>query len=121
VSIAVWGLAFKANTDDIRFSAAVKIVKQLAEDGYTVRAYDPAAMPRVQKQLGDKLEYGEKMFDVVKGADALCILTEWNEFRQADLMKVKSLLKRPLIIDGRNLYDPVNMKELGFIYISTGR
>ncbi len=121
VVIAVWGLAFKANTDDIRFSAAVKIVKQLAEDGYTVRAYDPAAIPRVQKQLGDKLEYGEKMFDVVKGADALCILTEWNEFRQADLMKVKSLLKRPLIIDGRNLYDPVNMKELGFIYISTGR
>jgi UDPglucose 6-dehydrogenase len=119
--IAVWGLAFKANTDDIRFAPAVKIVEQLAKDGYKVRVYDPAAMTNVKKQLGDSLEYFEKMYDVVDGADALCVLTEWNEFRQADLGKIKSLLKKPLIIDGRNLYDPSKMKELGFDYIGTGR
>jgi len=119
--LAVWGLSFKANTDDIRFAPAVKIVEQLAKDGYTVKVYDPAAMTNVKKQLGDSLEYYEKMYDMVSGADALCILTEWNEFRQADLAKIKSLLKKPLIIDGRNLYDPIRMKELGFTYISTGR
>ena len=119
--LAVWGLAFKANTDDIRFAPAVKIVEQLAKDGYTVRVYDPAAMTNVKKQLGSSLEYYEKMYDVVSGADALCILTEWNEFRQADLAKIKSLLKQPVVIDGRNLYDPVKMKEMGFKYIGTGR
>ncbi len=120
-SIAVWGLAFKANTDDIRFAPAVKIVEQLAKEGYVVRAYDPAAMPNVKKQLGDVIEYTDKQYEMLTGADALCILTEWNEFRQADLTRVKSLLKRPLIIDGRNLYDPVKLKDLGFAYISTGR
>jgi UDPglucose 6-dehydrogenase len=119
--LAVWGLSFKANTDDIRFAPAVKIVEQLAKDGYTVKAYDPAAMNNVKKQLGNSLEYYEKMYDVVSGADALCILTEWNEFRQADLAKIKSLLKQPVVIDGRNLYDPVKMKEMGFKYIGTGR
>jgi len=119
--VAVWGLAFKANTDDIRFAPAVKIVEQLAKDGYIVRVYDPAAMSNVKKQLGDSLEYNERMYDVVSDADALCILTEWNEFRQADLSKIKSLLKKPLIIDGRNLYDPVKMKDMGFAYIGTGR
>ncbi len=119
--LAVWGLAFKANTDDIRFAPAVKIVEQLAKDGYTVKAYDPAAMNNVKKLLGNSLEYYEKMYDVVSGADGLCILTEWNEFRQADLAKIKSLLKQPVVIDGRNLYDPVKMKEMGFKYIGTGR
>lgn len=119
--LAIWGLAFKANTDDIRFAPAVKIVEQLSKDGYIVRVYDPAAMANVNRQLGDSLEYYERMYDVVSGADALCILTEWNEFRQADLAKIKSLLKQPVVIDGRNLYDPVKMKDMGFEYIGTGR
>lgn len=120
-SIAVWGLAFKANTDDIRFAPAVKIVQELAQSGYRVKVYDPAAMPNVKAQLGDIVEYVDAQFEALEGSDALCILTEWNEFRQADLAKIKSMLKTPLIIDGRNLYDPQEMKELGFTYISTGR
>lgn len=119
--LAVWGLAFKANTDDIRFAPAVKIVTELAKSGYKLKVYDPAAMENVRKQIGDVVEYFDKQYDVVTGADALCILTEWNEFRQADLAKIKLLLKTPLIIDGRNLYDPSKMKELGFTYVSTGR
>lgn len=119
--VAVWGLAFKANTDDIRFAPAVKIVAELAKNGYKLKVYDPAAMANVKKQIGDVVEYFDKQYDVVSDADVLCILTEWNEFRQADLAKIKSLLKTPLIIDGRNLYDPVKMKDLGFEYIGTGR
>lgn len=119
--VAVWGLAFKANTDDIRFAPAVKIVTTLAKSGYKIVAYDPAAMPNVKKQLGDSICYAEDPYMAVDGAQALCILTEWNEFRQADLPKVKSLLKSPIIIDGRNLYDVKKMIGLGFSYISTGR
>lgn len=119
--IAVWGLAFKANTDDIRFAPSVKIVKALAEKGYSIAAYDPAAMANVRKELGDKITYVEKAFDTLTDAQALCVLTEWNEFKQADMHTVKELLGNPLIIDGRNLYDVKKMKELGFTYISTGR
>lgn len=119
--LAVWGLAFKANTDDIRFAPAVKIVEQLAKDGYQVVAYDPAAMPNVKKQLGDLISYHDKQYDMIEGADALCILTEWNEFKQADLAKIKQILKNPLVIDGRNLYEVQKMKNLGFTYVSTGR
>jgi UDPglucose 6-dehydrogenase len=119
--LAVWGLAFKANTDDIRFAPAVKIVEQLAKDGYQIVAYDPAAMPNVKKQLGDLIAYSEKQYEMIEGADALCILTEWNEFKQADLVKIKKILKNPLVIDGRNLYEVQKMKDLGFTYISTGR
>ncbi len=120
-SIAVWGLAFKANTDDVRFAPAVKIVSALAKSGYKIVAYDPAAMPNVKRQIGDIIKYAEDPYEAVNGAQALCILTEWNEFRQADLPKVKSLLKDPIVIDGRNLYDVKKMKGMGFSYISTGR
>ena len=119
--LAVWGLAFKANTDDIRFAPAVKIVKALAEKGYDVIAYDPAAMPNVQRQLGDLIAYSEKQYEMIEAADALCILTEWNEFKLADLAKIKSIMKNPLVIDGRNLYEVQKMKDLGFTYVSTGR
>ncbi|MBP6993760.1 UDP-glucose/GDP-mannose dehydrogenase family protein [Candidatus Woesebacteria bacterium] len=119
--IAVWGLAFKQDTDDIRFSPTVKIIRELVAKGYTVSAYDPAAMANVKKQLGDSITYVDEPYQALEHADALCVLTQWNEFRQADLAKVKQLLKKPLIIDGRNLYDPIKMKEQGFTYISTGR
>ena len=119
--LAVWGLAFKANTDDIRFAPAVKIVEALAREGYQIVAYDPAAMPNVKNQIGDIISYHDAQYDMIEGADALCILTEWNEFKQADLAKIKSIMKHALVIDGRNLYDVKKMKELGFTYISTGR
>jgi len=119
--IAVWGLAFKQDTDDIRFAPSLKIIKALIAKGYSIVAYDPAAMGNVRKQLGDTITYTTDSYEAVKGADALCILTQWNEFRQADLKKVKSLLNKPLIIDGRNLYEPKEMEALGFTYISTGR
>jgi UDPglucose 6-dehydrogenase len=119
--LAVWGLAFKANTDDIRFAPAVKIVEALAREGYRIVAYDPAAMPNVKRQLGDIISYHDAQYEMIEGADALCILTEWNEFKQADLAKIKSIMKHALVIDGRNLYDVKKMKELGFTYISTGR
>jgi len=119
--VAVWGLAFKANTDDIRFAPSVKIAAALADKGYIVSAYDPAAMENVKKQIGDKISYASNAFEAINGADVLCVLTEWNEFRQADLRKVKASLKKPMIIDGRNLYDPKKMSSYGFTYISTGR
>jgi UDPglucose 6-dehydrogenase len=119
--IAVWGLAFKQDTDDIRFSPTVKIIKELLGKGYTITVYDPAAMENVKRQLGESIQYTDDPYKALAEADALCVLTQWNEFRQADLAKIKSLLKKPLVIDGRNLYDPVKMKGLGFSYISTGR
>ncbi len=119
--IAMWGLSFKPNTDDIRFAPSLYIIDELLSKGYTISAYDPAAQKNVQNKIGDKITYATDPYDAVKNADALCIMTEWNEFKQADLEKVKTLLKKPLIIDGRNIYNSENMKELGFTYISTGR
>lgn len=119
--IAAWGLAFKPNTDDIRFAPSLYIIEELLQMGYEVSAYDPAAMANVRRTLGDKIRYVDDMYEATKDADALCIFTEWNEFKQADLGKVKQNLKTPLIIDGRNLYQPEAIKKRGFTYISTGR
>lgn len=119
--IAIWGLAFKPDTDDIRFAPALKVIKTLLEKGYEIHAYDSEAANNVKKQIGEAIIYHENAYDAVKDADGLCILTEWNEFRQADLKKVKSLLKNPVIVDGRNLYDLADMDKLEFTYISTGR
>jgi UDPglucose 6-dehydrogenase len=119
--IAVWGLAFKPNTDDIRFAPSLKFIEELTSKGYELVAFDPAAMGNIKRKYGEKLSFVDDPYDAVKDADALCILTEWNEFMQADLGKVKKLLKVPLIIDGRNIYHPAHMKEFGFTYISTGR
>ena len=120
-NLAFWGLSFKPNTDDIRYAPSVYIIQDLLQKGYTIAAYDPAAMANVKRLLADKITFFNNQYEVVKGADALCIVTEWNEFRQADLFRVKSLLKKPIIIDGRNLYELSAMKKLGFRYISTGR
>ncbi|MCA9372412.1 UDP-glucose/GDP-mannose dehydrogenase family protein [Candidatus Woesebacteria bacterium] len=119
--LGIWGLSFKPNTDDIRFAPSIHIIKALLKDGYEITAFDPAAMTNVKKQIGDKITYADSLYDVPDGADALLILTEWNEFLQADLKKVKKMLKQPVIIDGRNIYDLEKMKALGFVYISTGR
>ncbi len=119
-TIAIWGLSFKPNTDDLREAPSIDIIGSLLKDGAQVKAYDPVAMDRM-KTIFPSIIYGENPYDVLKDADAVVILTEWNEFKQIDLQKVRSLLKYPLIIDGRNVYDPERMQELGFHYVSIGR
>jgi UDPglucose 6-dehydrogenase len=120
-TVTLWGLAFKPDTDDIRFAPSVYLIEELLKAGYTVRAHDREAMDNIKIKFGDKIQYFEDQYEALEGSDALIIVTEWNEFKQADLDKVKSLLKSPLIIDGRNIYDPLKMKQYGFEYISTGR
>ncbi len=119
--LGVWGLSFKPNTDDIRFAPSLHIIRALLEKGFQITAFDPAATENVKRALGDGITYVEDMYDATEGADALLIFTEWNEFKHADLNRLKKQLVTPLIIDGRNLYEPTQMKKLGFRYISTGR
>ncbi len=119
--LAVWGLSFKPNTDDIRDAPSVYIIKELLNKGFTLTVYDPAAMENVRGIFGKRLSYVDYPFQALKDAHALCILTEWNEFKEVDFEKVKSLLKKPIIFDGRNIYDPKKMKALGFIYHGVGR
>lgn len=120
-NIAIWGLSFKPNTDDIREAPSVFIVQHLLEQGYALSVYDPAATTHIQRLFADKLNYTEDPYETVHQADALCILTEWNEFRQVDLSKVKELMRTPLILDGRNIYAPQKVKDAGFTYYSVGR
>ena len=120
-TIAMWGLAFKPNTDDIREAPALYNIDALIEAGAKVQAYDPEAMENVKAEIGDKISYAESAEAALKGADALMIMTEWPVFRTPDFDKIKAELKEPLILDGRNLYDVEQMKELGFTYFSIGR
>ncbi len=118
---AIWGLAFKPNTDDIREAPALEIINSLVKAGATVCAYDPEAMPNVMAQLGDEIQFAETQYDCLKDADALIVATEWNEFRTPDFDKIVSMLKQRVIFDGRNVYDAAQMKEKGFYYDSIGR
>ncbi|MEX2156325.1 MAG: UDP-glucose/GDP-mannose dehydrogenase family protein [Gemmatimonadales bacterium] len=120
-TIAVWGLAFKAETDDVRESPALVLVEALLAAGARVQVHDPAAMESAARHLGTRVGYAAHAFDALPGADALAIVTEWLEYRNPDFAKVKQLLQRPLIVDGRNLYDPLKMGRLGFTYDSIGR
>ena len=119
--IAVWGLAFKAETDDVRESPALVLIEELLAAGAKVQAHDPAAMEAAARQLGKRVTYAGHGFDALNGADALAIVTEWLEYRNPDFARMKQLLKRPLIVDGRNLYDPLKLGRLGFTYDSIGR
>lgn len=119
--IAIWGLSFKPNTDDIREAPSLYVIQELVKLGFSVSAYDPAAMANVKKILGSGVVFVENPYDAVENASALCILTEWNEFKQVDLSKVKKHMKHPLIIDGRNIYDPATVQEAGFMYFGVGR
>jgi UDPglucose 6-dehydrogenase len=119
--IAVWGLAYKPQTDDMRESPALALVDQLLEAEAIVVAHDPVAMPEARRRLGDRVVFAETNYGAVDGADALAIVTEWNEYRHPDLKRVKEALRRPIIVDGRNLYDPARMRSLGFTYLSIGR
>ncbi len=118
---AVWGLAFKPNTDDMREAPSITIIKELVRLGAKVSAYDPAAMDNAKYYLDDILEYSQDQYEVLKNADALLTLTEWNEFRNPDFDRIKSELKLPIIFDGRNIYDAKKMEEMGFTYYSIGR
>lgn len=119
--IALWGLAFKPNTDDIREAPALKLVKELTTAGASIIAYDPEAMINVKEEIGDMITYAENQYEALKDADALLIATEWSEFRTPDFTKIKSLLKKPVIFDGRNLFELYQMEERGFHYESVGR
>ena len=118
---ALWGLAFKPNTDDIREAPALNIVNALIDAGATITAFDPEAMKNVKQLIGDKISYAENQYDALTNADALIIATEWNEFRTPDFNKIKKHIKGSVIFDGRNLFDTNTVKELGFHYVSIGR
>ena len=118
---ALWGLAFKPETDDIREAPALYIIDELLKDGAEVVAFDPEGMPNVKKLLGDKISYAANRYDALDGADALLIITEWSVFRTPDFDFMKEKLKAPVIFDGRNLYDLDRIKECGFYYNSIGR
>jgi UDPglucose 6-dehydrogenase len=120
-TIAVWGLAFKPNTDDMRDAPSLAIIRELLAMGAKIHAHDPVAMNQARKFLGDSVKYFENNYDALKGADALLIVTEWNEFRQPDYARMKSLMRGNVIFDGRNIYDPKVMKEKGFVYFGVGR
>ena len=119
--IALWGLAFKPNTDDIREAPALSMIDALLKEGAQVVAFDPEAMPNVKKQLGNAIEYVENQYEALSDADALVIATEWSEFRTPDFEKLNSMMKKKVVFDGRNLFDVQKMKELDFYYVSIGR
>ncbi|MBI4915904.1 MAG: UDP-glucose/GDP-mannose dehydrogenase family protein [Acidobacteria bacterium] len=121
LTVGVLGLSFKPETDDMRESAAIPILEALAAEGATLRAFDPAAMDNAREVLPASLVYCSDAYDAAKGADCLVILTEWNQFRSLDLEKLKGLLRRPNLVDLRNVYEPARMREAGFTYDSVGR
>ena len=120
-TVAVWGLAFKAETDDVRESPALVLVEALLCEGVHVHVHDPAAMKTAARQLGARVKYAPHAYDALEGAAALAIVTEWLEYRNPDFGKMKGLMAQPLIVDGRNLYDPAKLGRLGFTYDSIGR
>jgi UDPglucose 6-dehydrogenase len=119
--IAIWGLAFKPETDDIREAPAIDVINALLEQGAKIEAFDPEAMPNIKRKFGDSISFGDHMYTPLQDADALVICTEWSIFRSPNFEKVKSLLKQPIIFDGRNLYNTQDMEREGFAYTSIGR
>ena len=120
-TVTLWGLAFKPETDDMRESTALVMIRLLSESGCKIRVYDPIAMEECRRRVGDAVTYCRDMYDAVEGSEALLLLTEWKQFRLPDWQKVKDRMKRPLLIDGRNIFDAQEMKELGFDYHCIGR
>ncbi|MCS7287282.1 MAG: UDP-glucose/GDP-mannose dehydrogenase family protein [Anaerolineae bacterium] len=118
--VGILGLAFKPNTDDMREAPSVEIIHMLQHEGAKVKAYDPAAMENA-KAILNGVEFKEDPYQVAQGADALILVTEWNEFKQLDMERIRNLMRQPILIDGRNIYDPEKMKALGFIYRGIGR
>jgi UDPglucose 6-dehydrogenase len=119
--VAVWGLAFKANTDDMRESPALTLVDDLLAAGASIVAHDPAAMDEARRRLASTIDFAENAYEALRDADALAIMTDWNEYRHPDFERMRSLLRRPLVVDGRNLYSPAKLQQLGIEYHSIGR
>jgi UDPglucose 6-dehydrogenase len=120
-TFAVWGLAFKPRTDDMRDAPAITVINALLKAGAKVQAFDPEAMREARRFFGERIRYAEHSYDALDGAAALLILTEWNEFRRPDFGRMKQLLKNPVIFDGRNIYDPTDLTKLGIKYFPIGR
>jgi UDPglucose 6-dehydrogenase len=121
VKIAIWGLAFKPNTDDVREAPAYRIIDSLLNQEANIHVYDPEAMPNTKDIYADRLHYGTNSYDILKDAAVLIIATEWNEFRKPDFALMKQHMSMPIIFDGRNLYEPNSIADLGFEYHSIGR
>ena len=119
-TIALWGLSFKPDTDDIREAPSLTLIEQLLAAGCRVQAYDPAAMERIRKRLGDRIRLSDEMYAAARGADALVVLTEWQQFRQPDWKRLHDTLRTPVVIDGRNIYDPELLRRNGFIAYHIG-
>ena len=120
--IAVWGLAFKPDTDGIRSAPAIDIIKLLIAEGARVRTFDPAAMARAKEELGNEgITWCRDAYEAAEGADCVILMTEWNEFKEIDWQRLKSVMRQPVVLDGRNIYDPVKLKALGFKYAGIGR
>jgi len=122
--LAIWGLAFKPRTDDMREAPALALIHALIDEGVSVRVYDPEAMDEARRQLASvegKVTYCKKSYEACEGADGLVLVTEWNEFREPDFGRVRDLLKEPVIFDGRNIYNPDKLRDLGFVYFGVGR
>jgi UDPglucose 6-dehydrogenase len=119
--IAVWGLAFKPQTDDMREAPALTLIDDVLAAGSTVTAHDPAALHEAKRRIGNRIAYAESNYEALNGADALVVVTDWNEYRHPDFGRMKATLRRPIVVDGRNLYDANKMQSLGFSYFSFGR
>jgi UDPglucose 6-dehydrogenase len=119
--IAIWGLAFKPNTDDIREAPALYLIDELLKKEAQIHVYDPEAMENVARKYSQKIHFGENMYEILENADALVIVTEWNAFRTPDFKKMKEIMKSPCIFDGRNLFELNDIEEEGFEYYSIGR
>ena len=120
-TIAIWGLSFKPRTDDMREAPAISLINRLLRARAKVQAYDPQAEPVARRIFGRKITLADNSYGALKGADALVIATEWNEFREPDFTRMRLLMKSPVIFDGRNIYSPEQMKAQGFTYYSVGR
>ena len=121
ITIAIWGLTFKPKTDDVRESPAIDIINVLLSHGISVKAFDPEGKDNAHKILGDRIIYAHDHYSALEGADALAIVTEWNMFKSPDIQRMKELLKRPVIFDGRNILYPPDMHSHGFTYFGIGR
>ncbi len=120
-TVGILGLAFKPNTDDMRDAPSIEIIHLLQYEGAKIRAYDPVARETAQRVLDDSVTFCDDPYQVAEGSDALLLMTEWNEFKQLDMIRIKEAMRHPVLLDGRNIYDPARMRELGFIYRGMGR
>jgi UDPglucose 6-dehydrogenase len=120
-TIGVWGLSFKPKTDDIRESSSVYLIEKLLKEGVSVKVYDPAAIEETRKKLGSRIKYAGDPYEALEGTDAMVLMTEWSEFHLPDFKRMAKIMKGKVIFDGRNIYDPAEIRKLGFRYFGIGR